>query len=111
MNGVVIVLGVGKAVVLTMLRGPPEGSSLQPYGSDRPHDECKDPGRLEAAMGKVPMIACGNGPHSYHVAGEHYLDGEPAYSGEENTDDRSDVNSHEHAQARQIQGSEMFYGR
>jgi hypothetical protein len=61
-------------VMVSMMRGPPEDALLRGSHSKECYDKLQDSTRLECTMGKIAVIACGDGEHSHVIAGngEYY---------------------------------------
>jgi hypothetical protein len=60
-------VGVAVAVVVAVVRGPPQGALLDRRRPAEGHDELHAPTQLVAAMGEVPVVPGGDEEHPHEV--------------------------------------------
>jgi len=63
-----VILLVSAAVMVPMMRGPPQGSPLNSQGSRYSEQELKKPAGSKSTVGKISMVASGHGPDANNIA-------------------------------------------
>src|ERR1700704_2221782 len=70
-------------MVMAMMCGPPDRTTLHGRGPEQPEYELAGPRSLESAMRKVAVIKAGDGEHAHDVSGHRYGDRHRADAGPE----------------------------
>jgi len=89
-----ILRGIGVAVVVAVVRGPPQGAALHATGADRREYELHQARGAECAVRKIAVVEAGQGEHPDRVQRRGHADSKPRCA------------HPEHRQARQVQTDE-----
>ena len=96
------VLGrIGVAMVMTVMRCPPEWPALHAHGTDRSKEELHRPRGAERAMREVAVIETGQGEHAHGIQRRCYDQGHPGEANPDNSN-AGDMHGNERDRAQPV---------